>query len=126
MALTRDDIEAFARRIRPHFPEHLRDAAEELALLVAKRSGQRAKDLRPETPLADYYRWLQEQGGSAPDLGERRDSLDTVELIMALEEELQIEFSDEFARKTNLQTFADLVEYTWRQRQPHKRRMSGR
>ncbi len=125
MALTRDDIEAFARRIRPHFPEQLRDTAEELALLVAKRGGPRAKDLRPETPLTDFYRWIDEEGSSASDTGERSDSLDTVELVMALEEELQIEFSDEFARKRSLQTFADLVEFTWRQRQPRERRKAG-
>ena len=38
MALTKQDIEAFAARIRPHFEPELRDIAYELALGIARSS----------------------------------------------------------------------------------------
>ena len=116
MALTRDDIAAFARRIRPYFPEHLRDTAEELAEQVARHAGARAKDLRPDTPLSDYVQWLGEDG----------DSLDQAELVMAIEEEFEIDSPGGIADRLKRITFGDLVTATDLRRQPYKRRMSGR
>ncbi len=54
------------------------------------------------------------------------DSLDKVELIMAMEEELQIEISDAFAGRWNLLTFQDLVEHVHLKHNPPARRNADR
>jgi hypothetical protein len=59
MGLTDQDLEAFARRIRPYFEPPLRDVAEGIALRIARSgAGARTKQLRPETPLGQVLSWL--------------------------------------------------------------------
>jgi hypothetical protein len=58
MALSEQDIELFAARIRLHFEPDLRDTAYNLALPLARLCGARIKALRPETTLAEIREWL--------------------------------------------------------------------
>ena len=62
--------------------------------IIAERLGVEEGEITPEASFVD-------------DLG--ADSLDTVELVMALEEEFNIEISDEDAEK--LTTVKDAVKY---------------
>ena len=62
--------------------------------IVAEQLGVNEADIKPESTFVD-------------DLG--ADSLDTVELVMALEEEFEIEIPDEDADK--LKTVGDALEY---------------
>ena len=62
--------------------------------IVAEQLGVDADEVTPEASFAD-------------DLG--ADSLDTVELVMALEEEFGIEIPDEEAEK--ISTVADAIKY---------------
>ena|SRR6186713_1852211 len=107
MAVTQHDIEQFAARIRPHFPPQLRDIAFDLAHAIARVVGARVKLLRPETTLAEIFAWLAESDSS---------SLDQVEWIMALEEELGLEVPDELAARIDQATFRELVEKVARRR----------
>ncbi len=68
--------------------------AERVQKIVAEQLGVELEQVTAEASFMD-------------DLG--ADSLDTVELVMALEEEFDIEISDEDAEK--IQTVKDAVEY---------------
>ena len=68
--------------------------AERVKLIVAEQLGVDEDQVTAEASFMD-------------DLG--ADSLDTVELVMALEEEFDIEISDEVAEK--IQTVQDAVDY---------------
>lgn len=68
--------------------------AERVIDIVADQLGVNKEKVKPETHFIN-------------DLG--ADSLDTVELVMALEEEFDIEISDEDAEK--IQTVQDAVDY---------------
>lgn len=62
--------------------------------IIAEQLGVKAEEVNPESSFVD-------------DLG--ADSLDTVELIMALEEEFNIEIPDEDAEK--MSKVADVIKY---------------
>jgi acyl carrier protein len=68
--------------------------AERIKQIVAEQLGVDEDQVTPEASFMD-------------DLG--ADSLDTVELVMALEEEFDIEISDEDAEK--IQTVQDAIDY---------------
>jgi len=68
--------------------------AERVKQIVAEQLGVDEDQVTPEASFMD-------------DLG--ADSLDTVELVMALEEEFDIEISDEDAEK--IQTVQDAIDY---------------
>jgi acyl carrier protein len=70
------------------------DIAKRVKEIVAEQLGVEASTVVPEASFMD-------------DLG--ADSLDTVELVMALEEEFDIEIPDEDAEK--IQTVNDAIEY---------------
>jgi acyl carrier protein len=70
------------------------DIAKRVKEIVAEQLGVEASLVVPEASFMD-------------DLG--ADSLDTVELVMALEEEFDIEIPDEDAEK--IQTVNDAIEY---------------
>jgi acyl carrier protein len=97
VALTNQDLHAFAASIRPYFAPRLQDIAEEFALLIAQTAGVRAKELRPETTLEEVFGWL------------GTDSLDSVELMMVIEEQLGFEVPDEDAKRGAVTTFRQLV-----------------
>jgi len=67
---------------------------EEIKDVVCEQLGVKAEEVKPEASFID-------------DLG--ADSLDTVELVMALEEKFGIEISDEDAEK--MQTIGDVIKY---------------
>ncbi len=62
--------------------------------IIAEQLGVKKEEIKPESSFVD-------------DLG--ADSLDTVEIVMALEEEFGIEIPDEDAEK--LATFGEAVQY---------------
>ncbi|HOD12270.1 MAG TPA: acyl carrier protein [Candidatus Omnitrophota bacterium] len=68
--------------------------AEKIKSIIAEQLGVKAEEVTPESSFVD-------------DLG--ADSLDTVELIMALEEEFSIEIPDEDAEK--MTKVADVIKY---------------
>ena len=68
--------------------------AEKVKSIIAEQLGVKAEEVTPEASFID-------------DLG--ADSLDTVELVMALEEEFGIEIPDEDAEKMN--TIDDILTY---------------
>lgn len=70
------------------------DIAKRVKEIVAEQLGVEAAQVVPEASFMD-------------DLG--ADSLDTVELVMALEEEFDLEIPDEDAEK--IQTVNDAIEY---------------
>ncbi len=70
------------------------DIAKRVKEIVAEQLGVEESQVVPEASFMD-------------DLG--ADSLDTVELVMALEEEFDIEIPDEAAEK--IQTVNDAIEY---------------
>ncbi len=69
-------------------------AAEKVKSIIAEQLGVKAEEVTPEASFID-------------DLG--ADSLDTVELVMAFEEEFGIEIPDEDAEK--IITVGDAVKY---------------
>lgn len=97
MTLTEQDLKAFAARIRPHFYPPLQDIAEEFALLIAQTAGARIKELRPETTLDQILEWV------------GTDSMDRIEVMMAIEAELAFEIPDEYAEHSSVTTFRHLV-----------------
>lgn len=120
MAITEQDLELFAARIRPQFPRDLRDTAYELALSIARVAGSKVKRLTPDTTIDTILEWTaaKHRGMPAIELAEGADSLDRVELVMALEEELGGSFilPDAFAGRTDKATFREWVEYVARTR----------
>jgi acyl carrier protein len=104
VTLTKQDLHAFAARIRPYFHPPLQDIAEEFALLIAQTAGARTKELRPQTTLDDILEWM------------GTDSLDRVELVMAIEAELGFEIPDDDAAHSAVTTFEQLVTRIARQR----------
>ncbi|MDD4909937.1 MAG: acyl carrier protein [Candidatus Omnitrophica bacterium] len=68
--------------------------AEKVKAIIAEQLGVKAEEVTPTASFID-------------DLG--ADSLDTVELVMALEEEFGIEIPDEDAEK--MTTVADAIKY---------------
>ncbi len=69
-------------------------AAEKVKSIIAEQLGVKQEEVTPEASFID-------------DLG--ADSLDTVELVMALEEEFGVEIPDEDAEK--ITTVGDAVKY---------------
>ena len=67
---------------------------EKVRSIVAEQLGVKSEEIKPESSFVD-------------DLG--ADSLDTVELVMALEEEFGIEIPDEDAEK--MSTVGDALKY---------------
>jgi len=67
---------------------------EEIREVVSEQLGVKPEEVKPEASFID-------------DLG--ADSLDTVELVMALEERFNIEIPDEDAEK--MQRVSDVIEY---------------
>ena len=67
---------------------------ERVKKIIVEQLGVKEEDVKPEASFVE-------------DLG--ADSLDTVELVMALEEEFDIEVPDEDAEK--FQTVSDIVNY---------------
>ncbi|HEC70084.1 MAG TPA: acyl carrier protein [Candidatus Omnitrophica bacterium] len=67
---------------------------EKVKSIIAEQLGVKAEEVKPESSFVD-------------DLG--ADSLDTVELVMALEEEFGIEIPDEDAEK--MSTVGDAIKY---------------
>lgn len=107
MAVTEHDVEQFAARIRLHFEPELRDIAFDCAHSIARLVGARVKLLRPETPIAEIFAWVSESDSG---------SLDKVEWIMAMEDELEFEIPDELAARIDRATFRELVEYAAQRR----------
>ena len=70
------------------------EVAEKIKQIIAEQLGVKLEEVKPESSFVD-------------DLG--ADSLDTVELVMALEEEFNIEIPDEDAEK--MATVADAIKY---------------
>lgn len=103
MAVTEYDIEQFAARIRLHFEPHLRDVAYDLALGIARVAGARVKALRPETMLGEIVAWIKEGEPFAA------ESLDPVEWMMVVEEELGFKIPDRLAVRIESATFRELV-----------------
>ena len=70
---------------------------ERVKKIIVEQLGVKEEDVKPEASFVE-------------DLG--ADSLDTVELVMALEEEFDIEIPDEEAEKiTTVQSAIDYVQY---------------
>jgi len=65
--------------------------------LIAQTAGASVKLLRPDTVLDDILAWI------------GTDSLDRVEVMMAIEEELGFEIPDPQAERSDRTTFRDLV-----------------
>ena len=73
---------------------HMSDLMEKIKSIIAEQLNVDEAEVQPEAHFID-------------DLG--ADSLDTVELVMALEEEFGVEISDEDAEK--IQTVGDVMKY---------------
>ncbi|MGQ0835176.1 MAG: hypothetical protein ACT4O5_09700 [Gammaproteobacteria bacterium] len=111
MPASASDQELWAARIRLHFKPHLRDIAEEAALAFVPLVGPRIKQLRPDTAMGEVIAWAKE----APLA--RKVSLDWVESIMALEEIVDSQITDEFAEEFERHTFREVVTHLYVNRQ---------
>ena len=94
-----EDWESYVAFIRLDFPSPQRDIAQRLAIVFAQVVGREIVRLRPDHTLVEVLGW---RGA---------DSLDTVEFIMALEQECGFEIGDDFAASSSNKTFRDLVEH---------------
>jgi hypothetical protein len=95
-----DDWELEVAFIRWDFPPAERDTAQTVAAAFGAVVGPAILQLRPEHTMGKIVSWS------------HSDSLDTVELLMALEEEfLGHEMDDEFAAGFEQRTFREFVEY---------------
>ena len=94
-----EDWESYVAFIRLDFPPQQRDIAQRLAVVFAQVVGREIARLRPDHTLVEVLGW---RGA---------DSLDTVEFIMALEQECGFEIGDDFAASSSNKTFRDLVEH---------------
>jgi hypothetical protein len=103
--VTDQDLEVWAARIRPHFEPRLQGMAEAVAAVLVLAVGSRIKQLRPETPMSEVFSWLKD------DASPRRTSLDWVEMLMAVEEEVSSEATDAFAETLEQRTFREYVEH---------------
>jgi hypothetical protein len=103
--VTDHDLEAWAARIRPHFEPRLQDIAEAAAAVLVLGVGSRIKQLRPETPMGEVFSWLTDDASS------RRTSVDWVEMLMAVEEEVSSESTDAFAKTLEQRTFREYVDH---------------
>lgn len=111
MAVTEHDVEQFAARIRLHFEPALRDVANDLARGIAGVVGVKVKALRPETTLGEIVSWVKE---CEPMLAR---SLDQVEWIMAVEEELGFEIPEHLGARFETATFRELVLEVFEERE---------
>ena len=113
MAITDQDLAAFAARIRPHFPVSQRDTAETAAYCLATAVGQRIRELRPETSMSTVLAWLKAapKGFCSPDW---------VELLMVIEEEVSSEVTDDFAETIESRSFSEYVAHLVSQKRPNK------
>ena len=112
MAVDDQDIAAWAARIRPHFSIAEQDIAEVAAFWFATNVGSRVKDLRPDTSMSVVISWLKTapRGLTEPDW---------VELLMAIEEEVASEASDEFAETLESRSFAEYVAHLAAKKRPN-------
>ena len=112
MPVTERDIEAWAARIRPHFPATQQDIAEIAARVIAAEVGPNVKALRPDTSMATVMSWLKEtqRGVFSPDW---------VEILMAVELESKSEVTDAFAEALETRTFGEYIEHLTKMR-PNK------
>lgn len=109
MTITDEDLQLYAARVRAHFPPHLRNAAEVVAYGIARAVGPKVKELRPETTVSEILGWTESLGHYS------QDSVDTVEWIMALEEEFEFEIPDYDSERAKTMTFQDWIEGIARQ-----------
>ena len=84
------------------------ELAERVKQIVMEQLGAKEDALKPEARFAE-------------DLG--ADSLDTVELVMAIEEEFGLEIPDEDAQQ--IHTVGDVVQYVEQKLKPASTRVSG-
>ena len=98
-------------RTRKENPGHTKPAtATSAAGVLVLAVGSRVKELRPETPMSKVLDWLKD------DANRRNTSLDWVELLMAVEEEVSSETTDAFAETLEQRTFREYVEHLHAQR----------
>jgi hypothetical protein len=79
--------------------------AEAVAAVLVLAVGSRIKQLRPETPMSEVFSWLKDDASPRP------ASLDWVEMLMAVEEEVSSEATDAFAETLEQRTFREYVEH---------------
>jgi hypothetical protein len=113
MAITDQDLAAYAARIRPHFPAAQQDTAEAVAYCLASVVGPKIKELKPDTSMSTVLAWLKEtpSGLCSPDW---------VELLMAIELEVSSEVTDDFAETLESRRFSEYVAHLVSQKRPNK------
>ena len=105
LPVTDRDLAAWAAEIRSHFEPELQDVAGGAARVLVRAVGHRIRRLRPETRMAEVVSWLKDAESR------RSTSLDWVEILMAVEEELSTETTDVFAETLEQRTFREYVEH---------------
>src|SRR6185295_6071896 len=113
VAVTDQDLAAYAARIRPHFPVSQQDTAEVAAYCLATIVGPKIKELKPDTSMSTVIAWLKEapSGLCSPDW---------VELLMAIEIEVNSEVTDDFAETLESRKFSEYVAHLVSQKRPNK------